>query len=122
MRRVAIIGASGDRHKFGNKAVRAFRRRGFEVVPINPHESTVENLPCYPTVLAVPGPIDVATLYVPPSVGERVLDELAVKGVAEVWVNPGAESAALLARAQSLGLRTVVGCSLVRIGEDPSAY
>ena len=37
MKRVAVIGAAQDRHKLGNKAVRAFRHRGYEVVPINLH-------------------------------------------------------------------------------------
>lgn len=122
MRRVAVIGASRDPCKFGNKAVRAFARRGFDVVPVNPREAVVEERPCYPSVLHVPGPIDIATLYVPPAVGETLLDELAAKGVGEVWINPGAESPRLVARARALGLSPLLGCSLLRIGEDPSAY
>lgn len=122
VRRVAVVGASNDRRKFGNKAVRAFRHRGFEVVPVNPREATIEGLPCYPSVLAVPGQIDLATLYVQPAVGESILGDLAAKGIREVWVNPGAESAALLARARALGLVPLVGCSIVRIGEDPAVY
>ena len=35
---VAIIGASSDRAKFGNRALRAFRRQGYNVIPINPNE------------------------------------------------------------------------------------
>ena len=73
---VAVIGASSNRSKFGNRAVRAFRRQGYTVVPINPHEAEIEGLKAYASVLDVPGPIDMATLYVPPDVGERVIESL----------------------------------------------
>jgi len=118
---VAVIGASKDRTKFGNRAVRAFQRQGDTVVPINPHEAEIEGLKAYASVLDVPGPIDMATLYVPPSIGERLMDELARKGISEVWVNPGAESDALMARARSLQIDPIVACSIVGIGQNPYA-
>ena len=62
---VAVIGASSNRFKFGNKALRAFLSQGFTVFAINPNEKQVEGLTTYPSVLDVPGPIDMATLYVP---------------------------------------------------------
>jgi predicted CoA-binding protein len=116
---VAVIGASNDRNKFGNRAVRAFQRQGYTVVPINPHETEVEGLTAYASVLDVPGPIDMATLYVPPAIGEPLLDELARKQIPEVWVNPGAESDALIARARELQIQPIVACSIVGIGQNP---
>jgi predicted CoA-binding protein len=118
-RRVAVIGASSDRRKFGNKAVRAFLRQGYDVVPINLHEPHVEGLTAYRSVLDVPGPIDMATMYVPPEVGLEIIGEIAQKGIREVWLNPGAESPALVARAQALGLDPIEACSIVGIGEVP---
>jgi predicted CoA-binding protein len=118
---VAVIGASSDRHKFGNRAVRAFRRQGYTVVPINPHEAEVEGLKAYRSVLDVPGTIDMATMYVPPEIGEQVIEEIARKKIPEVWLNPGAESDALVARARALELRPIVACSIVGIGENPFA-
>jgi predicted CoA-binding protein len=116
---VAVIGASNDRKKFGNRAVRAFQRQGYTVVPINPHESQIEGLKAYRSVLEVPGPIDMATLYVPPEIGQPLLDELARKQIPEVWVNPGAESDALIARARALDIQPIVACSIIGIGQDP---
>jgi predicted CoA-binding protein len=116
---VAVIGASSHRDKFGNRAVRAYQRQGYTVVPINLHEDRVEGLQAYRSVLDVPGPIDMASFYVPPDVGERVMDEVARKGIPEVWLNPGAESDRLIARARSLGIRPIVACSIVAIGENP---
>jgi predicted CoA-binding protein len=117
-RRVAVIGASADRRKFGNKAVRAFARRGYDVVPINPHESTIEGHTAYRSVLDVPGPIDMATVYLHPEAGLKVIEEVARKGIREVWLNPGAESPALTARARALGIAPIEACSITGVGES----
>src|SRR3569832_1858081 len=87
---VAIVGASSNRRKFGNRALRAFERQGFTVLAINPNEAEVEGHKTYASVLDVPGPIVMATVYVPPAVGVMVVEQLAQKGVAEVWRGPGA--------------------------------
>jgi predicted CoA-binding protein len=118
---VAVIGASSNPRKFGNRAVRAFRRQGYTVVPINPHETEVDGLKAYASVLDVPGAIDMATLYVPPDVGEQVIEDIARKQIPEVWLNPGAESAALIARARALDIQPIVACSIIGIGENPYA-
>jgi predicted CoA-binding protein len=118
---VAVIGASSHREKFGNRAVRAFREQGYTVVPINPHETEVEGLKAYASVLDVPGPIDMASFYVPPEIGEQIIDEVARKKIAEVWLNPGAESEHLIARARSLSIQPIVACSIVAIGKNPYA-
>ncbi|MCC7008872.1 MAG: CoA-binding protein [Acidobacteria bacterium] len=119
---IAVIGASNDRLKFGNKAVRAFRDRGYTVVPINPHASSIEGERAYASVLEYPGPIDEATMYVPPQAGGAVLEQLAAKGIRVVWLNPGAESPDLVARARQLGLEPIVACSILGIGQVPDAY
>src|SRR5262245_7245038 len=119
---VAVIGASRDRTKFGNRAVRAYQQEGYAVVPINPHESEVEGLKAYASVLDVPGPIDMATFYVPPEIGEQVIDDIARKQIPEVWLNPGAESDDLIARARALHIQPIVACSIVGIGKNPYEF
>jgi predicted CoA-binding protein len=116
---VAVIGASSNRSKFGNRAVRAFQQQGYTVVPINPHEAEVEGLTSYASVLDVPGAIDMASFYLPPEIGIQVIDEVARKGIPEVWLNPGAESDALIARAKALHIQPIVACSIVAIGQNP---
>jgi predicted CoA-binding protein len=118
---VAVIGASSNRQKFGNRAVRAFQQQGYTVIPINPHETSVEGLKAYASVLDVPGPVDMASFYVPPDVGEQVIEDVAKKGITEVWLNPGAESDALVARARALNIQPIVACSVVAIGQNPYA-
>lgn len=118
---VAIIGASADRRKFGNKAVRAFAAKGFEVFPINPTASEIEGHKAYRSVLDVPVErLDRASLYLPPALGLKVLDEIARKPVGELWVNPGAESDELLEKAERLGIHTIFACSIVGLGMSPA--
>ena len=119
---VAVIGASTDRSKYGNKAVRAFVNHGDQVVPINPSEPEVEGLKAYRSVLDVPGQIDMATFYVPPKVGETLIEEVAKKRIPEVWLNPGADSDSLADRARALNIQAVRACSIVGIGDSPSRY
>jgi len=119
---VAVIGASSDRQKYANKALRAFRDRGYSVVPINPKEPEVEGEKSYPSVLDIPGHVDMATFYVGPAVGLKILEEVAKKGIPEVWLNPGADGPQVVERAQALGLRTVVACSILGVGASPGAY
>ncbi len=110
---VAIVGASRDRRKFGNKALRAFRQQGHTVVPIHPSAADIEGERAYRSVLDYPGAIDEASLYVPPAVGVRVLDEIAAKRIPFVWINPGADDGAVVERARALGLHAVVACSIL---------
>jgi predicted CoA-binding protein len=116
---VAVIGASNDRRKFGNRAVRAYRDQGYTVIPINPHESEIEGLKAYPSILDVPEAVDMASFYVPPDVGAQLIADVARKGVPEIWFNPGAESDELIARARTLQLKPIVACSIVAIGQNP---
>ena len=119
--RVMVIGASTDREKFGNKAVRAYQQDGHEVFPVNPHEDEIEGITTFHEAKDVPGPIDRAALYVPPEVGEQVVEQLAARGdVKEVFFNPGSDSDALLDKAEQLGLNYVEGCAIRAIDLYPS--
>jgi predicted CoA-binding protein len=116
---VAIVGASSAPHKFGNKAVRAYLRRGWTIYPVNPSEKIIEGLAVYPSVAYLPMAVDRVSLYVPPAVGLTLLEAIKNNAAKELYVNPGAESDALLARAEALGLDPIFACSIVEIGERP---
>ena len=119
MKTVAVIGASSDRRKFGNRAFRAYRDEGYTVIPINPNESSVEGVSTYPSVMDVPEKIDMATVYVPPEIGITLLEGFARKQIAEIWINPGAESDQLIAEARRRKLNVIEACSIVGIGRNP---
>jgi len=120
--RVAIVGASSNRGKFGNKAVRSYVANGHEVIPINPTEPVVEGLATVARVSEVDGELDRVLLYVPPAVGESLLEDIATKNPGELYVNPGAGSPTLLQKARELGLNAIQSCAIVDIGDSPGRY
>lgn len=116
----AIIGASTHRHKFGNRAVRAFATQGYEVFPVHPSAPSIEGHKAYRSILDVPAAeLDIISIYVPPEVGLQLIDDLAKKPAKEVWLNPGADSDAVVEKAKALGLNVVQACSIVGVGMSP---
>lgn len=116
MNSIAIIGASRDRRKFGNKALRAYKEQGWVVYPVNPKETEVEGMHCFASVSDIPIPVDVASLYVPPAVGIRLVQELSAKGIKKVFLNPGSESPELLHALADKGMEVIMACSIRAIG------
>ena len=114
-RTVAIVGASQDRTKYGNKSVRAHLRAGFQVFPVNPRGGEIEGLTVYPSVEAIPVPLDRVSLYVPPEIGIQLIAEIARKGCSELWLNPGSDSELLVNEARRLGLEPIQACSIVDV-------
>ena len=114
-----MVGASKDRNKYGNKAVRAYLRQGYEVYPVHPREPEVEGLKAYRSVSDIPAALDRVTVYLPPEAGLRVVEEIAMKGTRELFINPGAESEELLEKARSLGLNPILACSIRDVGLSP---
>ncbi|MDX1564179.1 MAG: CoA-binding protein [Phycisphaeraceae bacterium] len=115
--RVMIVGASRDPQKFGHRSVRAHRKAGHEVLPVNPHADQIDGAEAYPDIASVPGPVDRVSVYLPPSAGTGFLEEVADRGdVKEVWLNPGAETDQRVARAKALGLEPIVACSIAALG------
>ena len=119
---VAIVGASSDRAKFGNKSLRAHRDAGFAVYPVHPTEQEVEGERAYRAIGEIPVDLNRVSLYVPPSVGLKLLEQIAEKGCQQLWLNPGTESDEILERARQLGLNAIEGCSIIDVGASPSQY
>ncbi|TWT30356.1 hypothetical protein KOR34_49150 [Posidoniimonas corsicana] len=120
---VAILGASSDRSKYGNKSVRAHLDQGYDVYPVNPKGGQIEGLTVYPTLAEVPvEDLDRVSVYLPPHVTLGLLEEIAAKGCREFWLNPGADAPEVVERAEQLGLRPIVACSIVDLGTSPGDF
>lgn len=115
---IAVVGASNDRSKFGNRVLRKYMAHGREAIPVNPNEDEVEGLKAYPNLAAVPGGVHGVSIITPPRVTEKVVEEAGALGIKHVWMQPGAESAAAVKRAEELGMSVIWGgaCVLVELG------
>ncbi len=114
----AVVGASTDRSKYGNKVLRCYQQHGKEVYPINPKAPEVEGLKAYPSLSALPVKVPAISVITPPATTEQVVREAAAAGVTHIWMQPGAESPQAVALAESLGLSVIAGgpCLLVMMG------
>ena len=114
----AVVGASTDRSKYGNKVLRCYQQHGKEVYPINPRATEVEGLKAYPSLAALPVQVAAISVITPPAMTEQVVREAAAAGVKHVWMQPGAESDAAIRTAESLGMSVIAGgpCVLVMMG------
>ncbi|HEX2254321.1 MAG TPA: CoA-binding protein [Thermoanaerobaculia bacterium] len=120
---IAVIGASSDHRKFGNKCVRAYQKAGYEVYPVNLSEDEVEGLPVHRNVGDVPVDLDLIALYLPPPRTLRVLRDIAAKGARQgVFFNPGTYDAEVLEKAQELGVPVRVECAIVALGMSPGQF
>lgn len=119
---IAVIGASQNRAKFGNKCVRAFLHRGFHVYPINPNGGEVEGLPTLATLADLPVAPDRISIYLPPHKTRALLPELARYPESQIWFNPGSANPAILEEARAAGIDVRDGCSIVDIGLSPSQF
>lgn len=113
----AVVGASQDRNKYGNKVLRCYLQNNLAVVPVNPTASEVEGLAAYPSLTSVPGPIDAVSIITPPKVTEQVVNEALARGIKNIWMQPGAESSPAIQAAEAAGANVIAGgpCLLVAL-------
>jgi len=114
----AVVGASIDPSKYGNKVLRCYQQHGKEVYPINARATEVEGLKAYPDLASLPVKPRAISIITPPRITEQVVKEAAAAGVRYVWMQPGAESDEAVRVAEGLGLEVISGgpCLLVVLG------
>ena len=114
----AVVGASSDPTKYGNRVLRAYLQRGEDVYPINPRADSIEGLKAYGSLRALPVKVRGVSIITPPAITERVVEEAAQAGAEFVWMQPGAESPEAVRKAQALGLKVIANgpCYLVVAG------
>jgi uncharacterized protein len=119
---VAIVGASTERAKYGNKSVRAHVKAGWDVYPVNPKADEIEGLKAYPDVSAIPVALDRISVYLPASASRGLVGQWAAKGAGEVFFNPGSDDPDVIDAANEAGLNVVEACSIVDLGLKPSMF
>lgn len=119
----AVVGASTNRAKYGNKCLRVYLQHGLQVTPVHPAQEEIEGLKAYPSLEALPGPVRGVSIITPPRVTEQVVEQAGKLGIPYLWMQPGAESEKAVERAHELGIKTISGgpCILVALGFDDDA-
>ena len=106
-RTFAVVGASTNPEKYGNIIYRDLKAHGKIVYPVNPRAGAIDGDSFYPNIAALPETPEVVVAVVPPKITEQVVDELAAAGVKNLWIQPGAESAEAVRKAEAAGIAVV---------------
>lgn len=111
----AVVGATSNRDKYGNKVLRAYQQHGMEVYPINPRATEIEGLKVFSNLADVPVKLRAISVITPPAITEQVVEAAAAAGVRMIWMQPGAESPEAIRNAEALGMEVIAGgpCFLV---------
>lgn len=114
----AVVGASADRAKYGNKVLRCYRQHGLPVVGVNPKLAEVEGVPCHASLRTIPGPPRSVSVVAPPAAAAAIVADAVAAGVRQLWFQPGAEEASAVAAARAAGLSVIAdgSCLLVALG------
>jgi len=91
-KKFAVVGATDNPQKYGNRIVKNLKGRGYEVYPVNPKLKEIEGLNCYPSLAEIPEKVDVVDFVVPPEATEEVLKQCKELGLDRIWLQPGSES------------------------------
>jgi predicted CoA-binding protein len=112
-RRIAIVGASNARDKYGNIILRNLRSKGFTVLPVNPKEAEVEGETSYSALDQVPEPIHIVNFVVPPEISYSIVKVSDASRYGVLWFQPGSYDARVLAAAASFRYVIAGPCIMV---------
>lgn len=117
----AVVGASTNPEKYGNRIFRTLRSAGYTVYGVNAGGGEIDGQTLYPSLAALPQKPQVVDLVVPPPVTEQVVQECAALDLTRVWMQPGSESEAAIRYCHEHGIRVVHGaCAMIhkRVWEE----
>jgi predicted CoA-binding protein len=110
---VVILGASTNPNRYSYKAQLALLENGHTPVPVNPRYDQIDGIQCYPDLKSIPGDVDTITVYVKSGTIIPMTGDIIEIQPKRVIFNPGAESKAVAARLESVGIRVQNACTLV---------
>lgn len=103
-KRFAVTGVSRDPKGHGSNAVYdRLKKRGYTVTAVNPNAETIDGDPCYPTVSAIPGGVDVVVIGTRPERATETMKDCIAAGVTRVWMHRGFGAGSVSPEATKLG-------------------
>jgi predicted CoA-binding protein len=113
-----VVGASSKREKYGNKILRCYQQNQRKAIPVNPVEKEIEGEACVTSVVELPAETISISVITPPKITEQVVEQAIGRGIKNIWMQPGAESAAAVAACKVAGVNVIAdgSCLLVVLG------
>ena len=111
----AVVGASTNRDKYGNKVLRCYQQNNRPVIPVHPKEKQIEGIDCVASIADLPAEVESLSVITPPKITEKIVEQAAAKGIKNIWMQPGAESPAAVQYCKEQGINIIAdgSCLLV---------
>lgn len=113
-----VVGASVNRHKYGNKMLRCYLQHGKTAIPVNPNETRIEGVTCAANIGDLPAEVKSISIITPPAVTAQLVPLAIEKGIENIWMQPGAEHPDAVALCLARGINVIAdgSCLLVVLG------
>lgn len=114
----AVIGASTNREKYGNKVLRCYMQHHMIAFPVNPHEKMIEGVLCYPDIKSLTQEVNSISIITPPAITEQIVEDAIDRGIQNIWMQPGAESEEAIRKCRAANINVIAdgSCILVVLG------
>ena len=116
MKKIAIVGVSSNRDKYGFKIFMDLLKRGYDIFGVNPNLKDLNGIKIYPSIKDLPEKPHIVIIVVPPQIAEKIVDECIEVGVEEIWFQPGSESESAVEKSKKAGIKAVTACFMVSNG------
>jgi predicted CoA-binding protein len=113
LRTLAVLGVSRDPTKFGYKAWRDLRDKGFRAYAVNPNAAEIDGERCYPDLASLPPGVEGLVAVIPPDQTERAVREALAAGIRRIWMQPGAESDDAVRFCEENGIAAIYGLCII---------
>lgn len=107
-KKIAMVGLSGNPFRPSHFAAIYLVAHGYDVTPVNPREKEVLGRPSYPSLMEVPGPIEIVDIFREPAAVPGIVDQAIARGAKVVWMQLGVIHEEAAERARQAGLEVVM--------------
>jgi uncharacterized protein len=120
-KKIAVVGVSRKKTKFGNAIYKELKQKGYNVFPVNPHITAFEGDACYPDLLSLTEKVDAVIINVPPAQAEKIVRDAKRAGINKVWLQQGSQSDTAIKYCEENGIDCVSN-ECVLMFAQPSAF
>jgi len=107
-KRIAVVGMSSRERRASYLVGDYLKQKGYEVIPVNPRETEILGLKCYPSLLDIPDPVDVVNVFRVSAAVPQIAEESVKIGAEYLWLQLGVISNEGVSIANERGMKCIV--------------
>ena len=119
--KIALVGISRDKRKFGNTIYRELKKKGFALFPVNPNMTEFEKDKCYSSLSSLQQRVDALIINIPPKNTKAIVEEAKNVGIKKIWMQQGSESEEAIKFCNENNIEIISGECILMFAE-PAAF